>query len=310
MNWLRKGNHSKGAAFFLLILWLSGCASLPEVSPFVEATVQLRSAMVASGIAVGTELRQTPGVESKAEELSRLWEVRIHSADALVSYSESLAAIVRSGREGGDAAAQLADSVTGLSQAVGVIMPQATVVATATDTAKFVYTHIAAARASQSLEKALVNVQPAIQQIVRIMGEDLKLIEDILLAAHQLQMTAVNEKYNLELGYLKSLRREQREIYQKTRRSREEEKRLTEIDQLMEATKPWRAEYEKEKEEGDKRLRAGRQLLAGTRQSLTEWGFAHQQLIGAVREKRTVEVAALVQATQEVRELIRRIREL
>jgi hypothetical protein len=106
------------------------------------------------------------------------------------------------------------------------------------------------------------------------------------------------------------LRREQREIYQKTRRTREEEKRLTEIDQLMEATKPWRSEYEKEKEEGEKRVRAGRQLIAGTRQSLAEWGFAHGQLIMAVREKRTVDVTALAQATQEVRELIRRIREL
>jgi hypothetical protein len=33
-------------------------------------------------------------------------------------------------------------------------------------------------------------------------------------------------------------------------------------------------------------------------------------LIVAVREKRTVEVAALLQATQEVREHIRRVREL
>ncbi len=104
MNRLRTEIHSQGAV--LLSGWLGGCASLPEVSPFVEATVQLRSAMVASGIAVGTELRLTPGAEAKADELARLWEVRVHSADALVNYSDSLAAIVRSGREGGAAAGQ------------------------------------------------------------------------------------------------------------------------------------------------------------------------------------------------------------
>jgi hypothetical protein len=295
----------------LIALFLpAGCASLPEVGPFVDASIQLRSAIITSGATVETELGQAPGSEASAEKLSKLWKLRVQAADALVSYSESLAAIVRSGREGAQAARMLADSAAGLSREVGIILPQASTVATVTDTAAFIYGHIAAARASRSLEEALVNVQPAVEQIMAVLARDLKDIEDILRAAHQLQMTELGRKYNLEMGYYLSLGREQREIYQKASRTREDEKRLLEIDQLVEATKPWRLPLEAEKQQAEKRLKAGRLLIASARQGLASWAFTHQQLILAVREKGTVDVIALVQATQEMRELIRRIREI
>ena len=83
-----------------------------------------------------------------------------------------------------------------------------------------------------------------------------------------------------------------------------------EIDQLVEATKAWRVPLESEKQQAAKRLKAGRLLIAGASRGLASWALAHQQLVVAVREKGTVDVVALVQATQEMRELIRRIREI
>ncbi len=302
-----------GAFGFLLgvlAVLAAGCAPLPNVDPFVDASSQLRSAIITSGSAVETELAQVPENEAYAEKLSQLWKLRVQAADALVRYAESLAEIVRSGRQGQETARMLADSAAALTREVGVVLPPASTVATVTDTAAFIYGHIAAARASLSLEQALVNVQPAVDQIAAVMSRDLKDVDTLLRAAYQQQMNGLAARYNVETGFLNDLKKEQNAIYGKGARTREEEKRLLEIDELIEATKAWRVPLEAEKAQAAARLKAGRQLVAGARQGLASWALAHQQLIVAVRERGTVDVVALVQATQEMRELVRRIREI
>jgi hypothetical protein len=301
-----------GQAFALLLLAVlaGGCAPLPNVDPFVDASSQLRSAIITSGAAVEAELAQAWEDEAYAAKLSSLWKLRVQAADGLVRYAESLAEIVRSGRKGAETARMLADSAAALSKDVGVVLPPASTVSTVTDTAAFIYGHIAAARASRSLEQALVSVQPAVDQLTAVMARDLKDVDTLLRAAYQQEMNELTSRYNVEAGYLHDLNKEQNAIYQKAPRTREDEKRLLEIDQLVEATKAWRLPMEAEKQQAARRLNAGRLLIAGARQGLASWALAHQQLIVAVREKTTVDVIALVEATQEMRELVRRIREI
>ncbi len=155
-----------------------------------------------------------------------------------------------------------------------------------------------------------MNVQPAVDQLTAVMARDLKDVDTLLRAAYQQEMNELTSRYNVEAGYLNDLNKEQNAIYQKAPRTREDEKRLLEIDQLVEATKAWRLPMEAEKQQAARRLNAGRLLIAGARQGLASWALAHQQLIVAVREKTTVDVIALVEATQEMRELVRRIREI
>jgi hypothetical protein len=44
--------------------------------------------------------------------------------------------------------------------------------------------------------------------------------------------------------------------------------------------------------------------------AVNEWGTAHRALVAAVHEKRPIDVQNLVDSTRELRELIRRMREL
>ncbi len=114
-----------GQAFALLLLAVlaGGCAPLPNVDPFVDASSQLRSAIITSGAAVEAELAQAWEDEAYAAKLSSLWKLRVQAADGLVRYAESLAEIVRSGRKGAETARMLADSAAALSKDVGVVLP-------------------------------------------------------------------------------------------------------------------------------------------------------------------------------------------
>ena len=90
-------------------LVVRGCASAPSIAPFVEATSQYRSAMVASGSAVDGELRGIKA-DDDANTFAKEWATRIQATDALVRYSQALASVVASGTQGAQAARNVADA--------------------------------------------------------------------------------------------------------------------------------------------------------------------------------------------------------
>ncbi len=55
---------------------------------------------------------------------------------------------------------------------------------------------------------------------------------------------------------------------------------------------------------------AGRKLLAATRQAVLDWASAHSQLALAIEKGRRVDPKALAESIAEIRELIRKVREL
>jgi len=65
--------------------------------------------------------------------------------------------------------------------------------ALATDTARFIYEHIAVARAAGSLEKALAEVQPAVQRIAQVISDDVKDLDALLRVATQAQKNALED---------------------------------------------------------------------------------------------------------------------
>jgi hypothetical protein len=129
-------------------------------------------------------------------------------------------------------------------------------------------------------------------------------------AAHGLQRNALVARHNDELGFVKGLERERRQLYAKGRLGRDDERRLKEIGELFESTRSWREPLEASFARLDQRLAAGRDAIAATKLAVFEWAAAHRALAAAVREGRTVRVDALLQATLEARELVRRLRAL
>lgn len=304
-----------------VLVVLTGCASLPDMSPYRDATLQLRSAVVAGGDAVQAGLESAAAsygagdptakqIREKSDRFSTEWLARIDGADALLAYTEAVADIARSGTEGAASARSLADALTGLATGVGVVLPPAGTVTTVTDVAAFVYGHIAAARAARSLDQALQSAQPAVDRLATVLSQDLQASLDVLHAARRLQATALALKYNEETDYLKALAKERKDIYGKGTLTTEDEQRLRQIGELFEATREWREPMEKAQAEMDANYRLRVQLIHATQAAVAEWAAAHRSLAAAVREKRTVNVEALVQATLEAKELVRRLRAL
>ena len=302
-----------------LLALAAGCATLPDVAPYRDATVQLRSAMLASGNAVGGELksaapalddRDRARLEESAKSFAESWKVRMEAADALVAYAQALAEIAKAGKDGGDTARSLASALTQLAGGVGIALPPAGAVATLTDTAAFVYAQVAAVRASRSLEEALAQAQPAVNEIAARFGKDLDASLVLVQAAHELQRNALAAKYNDEMAFLVSLDRERRKLYGQGRLSREDEKRLKEIGELYESTRGWREPMQAEFAQLDRRYQAERDVIVATRAAVSEWAAAHRGLAAAVRDGRAVNVEGLLQATLEARELVRRLRAL
>jgi len=302
-----------------LLALVAGCATLPDVAPYRDATVQLRSAVLASGNAVGTELngaalaldgKERTTLEESARTFSENWKVRVESADALVAYAQALAEIAKAGKEGGDTARSLAGALTQLAGGVGIALPPAGAVATLTDTAAFVYAQVAAVRASRSLEEALVTAQPAVNEIAAKLGKDLDASLNLVQAANELQRNALASKYNDEIAFIASLDRERRKLYGQGRLTRDEEKRLKEIGDLYESTRSWREPMQAAFAQLGKRNEMERNVIVATKAAVFEWAAAHRGLAVAVRDGRAVNVEGLVQATLEARELVRRLRAL
>jgi hypothetical protein len=292
------------------VLVLGGCASLPDVGPFVEATSQYRSAVVASGSAVDAELRAIDASDA-ASKFAEQWAVRVKATDALLGYSRSLASVVASGQQGAQAARNVADAVTGLATAVEAALPPAATVGTVTDSAAFVYGQIAAVRASQALGEALRNATPAVDQIATIMAKDLDGAQKIFDAANTQAKTGLVMQYNTETAYLKGLLDERQATYRKAPpQSAKDEERLLQIDRLVEATRAWRDPKEARERGLVARRKAGDQLFNAARSSLAAWSLAHRDLAYGVESGRKVDVTALVASIEEMRELIKRIQAL
>ncbi len=304
-----------------LLALMTGCASLPDVTPYRDATLKLRSTVLAGGHAVQAGLETaaaeypaqdptTKDLREKAARFSTAWQARIEGADALVAYTEAVANIARAGAEGPATARSLADALIRLATGVGIALPPAGTVAPVTDVAAFVYGHIAAARASQSLDQALQAAQPAVDRVASVLSRDLRDSVEILRAAHDLQLTAVTDQYRSERGYLTALNRERKALYAKDALTPGDEQRLRQIGELFEATRAWREPMEKSLAMADANLKTRVQRIQATQTAVAEWAAAHRGIAAAVREKRTVNVEALVQATLEAQELVRRLRAL
>lgn len=304
-----------------LLAGLTGCASLPDMSAYRDATLQLRSTVVAGGNAVQSGLESAAAsygagdptatqIKQQSDRFGREWRARIDGADALLAYTEAVTDLARSGTQGEASARKLADALGGLATGVGVVLPAAGTVATVTDAAAFVYAHIAAVRAAKSLDQALQSAQPAVDRLAAVLSQDLQASLDILHAARRLQATALALKFNEEAAYLRTLARERKTLYGKDPLTPADEQRLRQIVELFEATREWREPMEQHQAALEAQYRLRIQLINATQAAVAEWAAAHRSLAAAVRENRSVNVEALVQATQEAKERVRRLRTL
>jgi hypothetical protein len=299
-------------ALCLYILIAAGCTSLPDAGPFVDASTQLRSGIASSGAVVESELRrmESPSGKAFADKLAKDWAARVALGDALVRYADSLQAITKAGGEGRESAQALADSATTLASAAGIALPGAAAVGVAVDSARFIYGQIALARAARSLEEALVLAAPAVDETAAIIANNLQLAEDVLVLASADLRRAARTNLQDKLGFREQWQRRRDALYSKQAGASELLRELEEANRLIATTREWYEPHERELAEIAKRLNAGRILIHATSEAVRQWAVAHRQLVGAIRDRRPVNSESLIEATRELRDLRRRIREL
>ena len=305
----RRGILGQGTLLFLIAA-LSGCTSLPNVAPFVDASDQLRSAVATSGATVEAELRLMDGGSGFADQLKKNWEARNEAFAGIVAYANSLKAIVDAGDEGAASAQKVADSVSGLAKAAGVAMPGSPeAVAVATDIVKFLSSQIALVRATRSLREAMETAQPAIEGIAQMIAADLKDLEDLFVAAAKSNDNTVrtSDEFKNLIGYRRKLLEQ---IGNSNPADPNNFDQQLKLGQMLEATGEWHARYLAKRKEIDDRLRMGRALIQAAMQSARDWGIAHGQLVRALKEHRPVNIDSVVRAADEIQILVRKVREL
>jgi hypothetical protein len=155
----------------------------------------------------------------------------------------------------------------------------------------------------------MVKANPAVEQTVRLISADLKDLDKLFLSANKMIENNFRIKHNERIGYRKGLE----DFIQKTQVntiSEEDLNKLIKVDELLKGTDGWYGEYQKGLKEIRLRLRLGRALIQTADASLSQWVNAHIQVAIALQNRQPVNVQSLVEATIEIHELIRKVREL
>lgn len=295
-----------------LLATLGACAPLPDATPFSESTLQLRSAMAAGHVAVDGEMRATKVLDAEADKLKAAWKLRLAAADGMVAYAESIVALTDAGNKGDETVAAVANSVKSLAAAAGVVLPQAPVAA-ATKAAELIALHIANIRARNTLTEAMRQAEPAVSAVADLVAKDVGDIIPILRAATKISDTQLTIEHQIELGDRDQVLAERKQIYSKSgngETARDDLARLEVLDHALKDMDAWYLPFEADRTAIRNREAAGRKLLAATRQAVLDWASAHRQLALAIEKGGRVDPKALAESIAEIRELIRKVREL
>ena len=301
------------AVFAVLTALSYGCAApLPDVSPFVAASAQLRSGVASAGSATAGELARVPGGEAYAKQLTTEWAARVRACDALLRYAQSLQDITQAGAQGRESAQAVADSITALASAASFALPAAGALSVGVDTARFVYAQIALVRASNSLEAALAAASPAVEEVTNAIALDMAQLASVLALATKTSQGELTQKYSTVLGYRRQLERQRHAAFAQLGTDAESGlgQRLQQLTTLLAGSEDEYSVYSQELADMMKRQNAARAVVRAAADAVTEWGAAHRALAAAVQQKRTVNVQNLVESTLELRALVKRMREL
>lgn len=307
----------------VMLAALGACRTLPDVSPYVDATVQLRGAVGAAGDTTTAAIRRTesPNADALARRLEAEWDERVRAMDAAVRYAHAIQGITQAGRSGEQAAREVAGAMTRFAETVGVV-PAAPAVGVATDIGAFVYGQIAMIRASRSLEEALDNAQPVVARLAQLIPGDLADLRTIIVEAAVAERRGMATTADSAQDVENLLRlRQRRTALQSTiidglpdaDRGPEVADALTKVEIVadqLETLQDIADQYDQRVTVIDERQRAALLLLDEINAAAGEWARAHARLAEAVASRTTPSVEDLLQTASEIRDLVRKVRGL
>jgi hypothetical protein len=326
-----KDMASKRLSFVVLALFATAtvsCTSLPDTSSYTAASFQLKNSAAAAGAVLQSELgrmsEQLPeNQRARAKDLGTrfdaAWQTTVGSLDGLGRYAESIEEITKAGNSGGESARGLAQSISNLAGAIGIV-PGTQLAGVATDTFAMLYTQIANIRAARSLERSLDMADPLIRDMTNVIVGQVatarKSFDDIIDLERQALEFSVQDIAQLD-ARLQAADNEAATTVAALAAdgARESERAAAEADLKRirdgrAALEPRMKAYHAERAALAERAQAGRDLFAATDRAVANWRDSHQKVATAIRERRPVSVQSVAASAEEIRALIERWRQL
>lgn len=341
--------HRPLIAGLLAILAFAGCQSLPDLKPFADSTAQIAASVRGSGECTLTDIQDlkkryhddaknaTASNRDQLEEnavtatkqansFETEWNANIKMMNATATYADSIAQIAAAGKDGADSAKQVGQSLKKLLDSVGTVVPGADAIVTLGST---VYGQIVQQMAGKSLEKALGEAQPAIDDVARVLGANLASLAKI---NHALTLELVtttedatragfnvgNERKVVRLAFAAhdQLRNEiataidnnngdsaKREEALKPLVARSEQ-----LEEIIASSRAKLVPIDTAVATAEEKGRNQAYLLSAAQTAVREWAAYHRELLTALQQKHAPSVAQLNAAATDVREFLNLIR--
>jgi hypothetical protein len=296
-----------------ILAWLAGCAAPPSAAEFADATVALRAAVEISGTTLERTIRESglPSADVDADKAKAAWQRRNAVMDQAVAYADGLQAIAEASYNSTQTVQALAGKVQALAGAAGIAMPAQSVIDTATDGAGWIYKQIANAWAAKSMEQSLVATDAAIQEIAVILAADRKDMDELLDLLETTDvggMRTAADYVDLPVALAKDEAAIRALAIENA--SAEELQKLQAFLARADTVRAKLGELEAKVTGVQASYRLQHTLLDAFGEAMASWSAAHSQLVRAVRDSRQLSASALIEATEELRAIVRRIDEL
>jgi hypothetical protein len=330
----------------ILAFGLAACGTLPDVTPFADATEGLRDAVVQVAPAVAAEVQSAPNGENYANSILNAWKTRVAAVNAMNNYSQSLVAIAGAGNEGSKTAEKISNSFGTMLEQAGKVLPGAlsvgaTIAETTNDAVKLLIQTYVNIKAMSDLGDALDAAQPGINTFSKLLSMDLADLDELVLGAQLAVELERTDAYNDRNGALKGLevqRTKLQTVYAKamaenTRhleamaeitindtggelkdspfskaRLKEMSDAIAEVDKLVKANDSWVVPLKAEVKKEQERVTAARQLIASAQNGVRQWAVAHANLAAAVREGRAPNFHTLVKTAVEIEDFVTKLK--
>lgn len=309
-------------------LFAAGCTSLPDTSAYTAASYQLNSSAASAGKAVDAEfdrmtalLPEDRRARAQAEQVrfNAAWASTVQSMGGLASYAESIEELTDAGNKGKEGAQGVADGLTTLANAVG-ILPGGAIVGVATDTFVLANSAIANARAARSLKDSLAKADPLIADISDVIAGQVGTARAQFDATLNIQEGAlefsVNDIQPIDEGLAQQERQAElalASLSADTSRQADRAAAAATLERIRggrAALAPRMTAFREAMEALEARKHAGHDLFDATAQALDVWRQSHAKVVRAVNERKPVSFASLMAASEEIKELSKRWRDL
>jgi hypothetical protein len=308
-------------AALVALVFLAGCQT-PDLKPFASASADLATSikkggelaitpLLAAPMKVGHDLVPPSSDQHPGKKLQEEWDKRCKTADALLAYSASLAAIADASAHRQGNAKGLVDSVNALAKTVTGATP---LTDAASNLASKVLETAAEVKAFRDLSAAVKSADPAIQAVALSLQADFVEIANVLrsrLTTQRSDASSASKPVKDFLDTVRKRRDRQRVEVAKAlvdpKRSAEQpalDAELAHLDALVANAEPEDNTRTAELNRLESAIAAGKAFFAAAEATTKTWADAHRDIAVALEEKRTPNFMLLVSRAQELRNLV------